>query len=90
MNCQIFGRKIIKPTMAAKKAVSKTAPAAMSFTCPILLFWSGETISLNNSTAELNPSAERTIPIAKKTKHHCSELMLKSKPKAITTKAIKR
>lgn len=74
--------------MAAAIAHIKTAPAAISFTSPAILFSCGETKFTNRSMEVLNASAAKTMPIQSTILIHSKVLILKIMPQIITAKVI--
>ena len=77
--CKIFGKKIIKPTIADPIAVNNTAAAAVSFVLPANSLYSGDIRFVRCSIDVLNASALKTMAIENITKHHSVVEMEKEK-----------
>ena len=74
----------------AARAHTKTAPAAMSFTCPAIGFRCGDTKSTSRSMAELNSSAAITRPMHRMTISHSVRVISKAKPAMVTQTVVIR
>ncbi len=81
-----LGTKIIRPIITEKTTVISTAPAAISFTRPAVLFFSGDTRFTKFSIAVFIISIPITMLIQSKHNSHSVMLMLKINPQITTSR----